>query len=441
MQFLYSFGYSICLVSFHAFYKRVHFRGLENIPVDKPAIIACNHPNSFLEAITVAVFYRYTIGENLHFLVRGDVFKNPLARKALNALNMLPIYREQDGDNNFDANLETFNAVTKLLENKQRIMIFAEGICIVEKRLRPIKKGAAKALFHALNTAQKPLDDLQLIPMGVNYTYPSIYRKGEFMMRVGEPIDITPFKEIAQENQAKAINEVTKCLRVEMAKHVVIIDKKEAEAVTEVFLEINRNTITDNALFPIQVNQDVQLVSEKILAEKVNAFFENEASAQEISALALDYKKRLTKNNIDDRDVAGTNKFSGAYFIPLVVLAPLFAAGFVLNCLPFLWASNFTKKNIKSNVFYASVLFGATTIGYLIYLIVVVLILAFISWKAMLASILVLPAMGFFALFYRDVWHFASNSMRWNKYRKTNPAKATELSVVRKELLKLITTA
>lgn len=436
MQFLYSFGYSISFVSFHAFYKRVHFSGLENIPVDKPAIIACNHPNSFLEAITVSVFYRFYHGQNLHFLVRGDVFKNPLARKALTALNMLPIYREQDGDNNFDANLETFNAVTKLLERKRSIMIFAEGICIVEKRLRPIKKGAAKTLFHALNTAQVPLDDLQLIPMGVNYTYPSTYRKGEFMMRVDTPIDLAPYKEIAKENQAKAINEVTKRLREEMAKHVVIIEKKESEAVTEVFLEINRNTLSSNSIFPIKIANDNQLVSEKLLAEKVNLLFEDEAAAAEISEIALDYKKRLTKNNIDDRDVAGNNQFSPGYWLLLFLLAPVFALGFVLNCLPFLWAANFTKKNIKSNVFYASVLFGATTVGYLAYMIVVFLGLAFVGLKMMLASIIFMPVSGLFALFYRDVWHYTSNSSRWNKFKKEHPAKATELAVIRKELMR-----
>ena len=73
-------------------------------------------------------------------------------------------------------------------------------------------------------------------------------------------------------------------------------------------------------------------------------------------------------------------------------------------------------------------------------MIVVFLGLAFVGLKAMLASIIVLPVTGFFALFYRDVWHYTSNSSRWNKFKKEHPAKATELAVIRKELMRKLDT-
>ena len=43
------------------FFKRLEFRGLDNIPKDKPVIFAVNHQNAFLDGILVALKQRRPI--------------------------------------------------------------------------------------------------------------------------------------------------------------------------------------------------------------------------------------------------------------------------------------------------------------------------------------------------------------------------------------------
>ena len=52
-------------------FKRLDYRGLENVPQDKPVVFAVNHQNAFLDGILVALKLRRPV----FFLTRSDVFK------------------------------------------------------------------------------------------------------------------------------------------------------------------------------------------------------------------------------------------------------------------------------------------------------------------------------------------------------------------------------
>ena len=44
-------------------FKRLEFRGLENVPQDKPVIFAVNHQNAFLDGILVALKLRRPVSD------------------------------------------------------------------------------------------------------------------------------------------------------------------------------------------------------------------------------------------------------------------------------------------------------------------------------------------------------------------------------------------
>ena len=71
------------------FFKRLEFRGLDNIPQDKPVIFAVNHQNAFLDGILVALKQRRPI----FFLTRSDVFKGKGLVKFFKIINLIPIFR------------------------------------------------------------------------------------------------------------------------------------------------------------------------------------------------------------------------------------------------------------------------------------------------------------------------------------------------------------
>ena len=139
----------------------VHFD--KNTNFHNPKIIGANHPNSFFDAIVIAVSYPKPI----YFLARGDAFNKPLVAKFLNALQMIPIYRLSEGKNNLGKNEDTFNQCLALLKQNQTILIFSEGLCVNEWKLRSLKKGTARL---ALMAIQNDIPNLKIQPTNLNYS-------------------------------------------------------------------------------------------------------------------------------------------------------------------------------------------------------------------------------------------------------------------------------
>lgn len=130
---------------------------------DSPKIIASNHPNSFFDAILIAVHYPKPI----YFLARGDAFNNPLIAKFLNALHLIPIYRLSEGKNNLSKNNDTFKKCVELLHSSQALLIFSEGVCVNEWQIRTLKKGTARLALMAIKDG---VQNLSIQPTHINYS-------------------------------------------------------------------------------------------------------------------------------------------------------------------------------------------------------------------------------------------------------------------------------
>ncbi|MGL4597335.1 MAG: 1-acyl-sn-glycerol-3-phosphate acyltransferase, partial [Bacteroidia bacterium] len=165
--------------------------GLENIPDDKPVIFCVNHPNAFLDAIIVGSATK----KRVRFLVRSDVMRNPFQRAFLSFIGLIPIYRMQEGIENLGKNDETFSECHKLLKQKKAIIIFSEGLCIQERRLRKLKKGTARIALGAEEAFDFDLD-LQLVPVGLNYAAGAWKFRSRLSVHFGKPISVKAYKEI-----------------------------------------------------------------------------------------------------------------------------------------------------------------------------------------------------------------------------------------------------
>src|SRR5688572_21179111 len=127
-----------------------------------PLLLASNHPNSFLDAIILDILFKKPIWS----LARGDVFKNRFIGRVLTALKMFPVYRVSEGVENLNSNYETFENCKKVFREKGIVLIFSEGKCINEWRLRPLKKGTARL---AINSWEENIA-LDVLPVGINYS-------------------------------------------------------------------------------------------------------------------------------------------------------------------------------------------------------------------------------------------------------------------------------
>lgn len=128
-----------------------------------PLILACNHPNSFFDALVMGAYHP----RKMYFLARGDAFVNPLADKLLRMMNMYPVYRMSEGKDKLDKNHDTFAACVEILKQNGCVLIFSEGICINEWKLRPLKKGTARLAW--MCWAEQGIKDMKVQPVGINY--------------------------------------------------------------------------------------------------------------------------------------------------------------------------------------------------------------------------------------------------------------------------------
>ena len=127
-----------------------------------PLLLACNHPNSFLDGAILADLFEQPI----HSLARGDVFKKPLYIRLLRSLRIHPIYRTSEGPENLNFNYRTFQVCKEIFKQDGIVLIFSEGQCINEWHLRPLKKGTARIAFSAWDENIP----LEVLPVGINYS-------------------------------------------------------------------------------------------------------------------------------------------------------------------------------------------------------------------------------------------------------------------------------
>lgn len=126
-----------------------------------PLLLACNHPNSFLDGIVLTTLFK----ENIYSLARGDAFRKPWHGKVLRWLHLLPVYRTSEGVENLENNYTTFEACREVFKQDGIVIIFSEGRCINEWHLRPLKKGTARL---ATSSWEEGIP-LTVLPVGLNY--------------------------------------------------------------------------------------------------------------------------------------------------------------------------------------------------------------------------------------------------------------------------------
>ena len=124
------------------FCNNIHIKNKHLLFKKGPLLIIANHPNSFLDALIIATYYK----RKIFFLARGDVFKKKFFRFLLTSLNMIPVYRLREGKENLYLNDFAFNESIKLLIKGEAVLVFIEGTCINSHELQPLKKGTARIL-------------------------------------------------------------------------------------------------------------------------------------------------------------------------------------------------------------------------------------------------------------------------------------------------------
>ena len=219
------------------FCRRIIIDKPDRLKKKGPLLLACNHPNSFLDAAIIADLFKYPV----YSLTRGDVFKKPFYGKILTALKMLPIYRTSEGTENLGINYETFEDCKNIFKKEGIVLIFSEAKCINEWHLRPLRKGTARLAFSSWDEDIP----LEVLPVGINYSSFRRFSKNIFI-NFGESMTQNDFD--LNEAHGKRNQAFNNKLQAQLEQLVFEIDKNDTKK-QRLLLEEKPSPLTKIILF------------------------------------------------------------------------------------------------------------------------------------------------------------------------------------------------
>ncbi len=314
------------------FYRKIEIVGRENIPKDKPFMILPNHQNSFMDALVVCT----QMPGFIFFLTRAGAFSTPFMNWFLRSLNMLPVYRVRDGLSSVTKNNEIFDQCVENLKKRHPILVFPEANHDLRRRVRPLSKGFTRIAFDAEAKNNWEMD-LQMLPVGVNYEE---HRRSRNKVRVvfGEPIPMKNYKEIFEQDERKAANQLKNDVSNGMKKTVMHVPNLDHYPAMQVVLTDLENDVS-NYLNPDTANKNVAKVATVISEDEIEAG----KNVVEIS----------NAHDISVKTINGRKK----PWILLILLSPLYLFSWVNNIIPYLPIRKMIRDKIKDKAFDASIKF------------------------------------------------------------------------------------
>ena len=162
----YYFSRFLIRLALPIYLKRFCISGLDKLPKGSPLLIASNHPDSFFDALVIGS----VLTRPIHTLTRGDVFKKPAVAFWLRQINLIPVFRGSEGRQYVKNHDNTSQQGNDALKKGDAVVVFSEGICVNEWRLRPLGKGTAR-MAYKIWYGDDALKNMKVIPTGANYEH------------------------------------------------------------------------------------------------------------------------------------------------------------------------------------------------------------------------------------------------------------------------------
>lgn len=409
---------------------------MRRIERNKPIILAPNHVNAFVDPIVIASM----VWQDTHFFARSDVFKTRFNRWVLGKqLKISPMYRIQEGFSNLRNNNKTFEICKNLLSKNKTVILYPEGLCIMEYRLRRLKKGLARILFdteeqHGFEKGVK------VLPMALNYSAAHEINSKLFI-NIGDPIDIKPYKDLYQEDKVKAINKFTSDLEEKMKELYIHIDDVQYD---QLYYDLNKIYIEEKVYGSEHPTLEQEHEFNQQLAKGINR---NAGSGLLLRLMEKieDYKELIGKYKIEDKGLYRSklekqNFFSILFpFVVLLLLFPFFMIGSVTGYPCFYLAKKFAKKKVKNIEFYASIYSGFAMVLWMVagWLQFVAVWIITGSWWMALIYYLIISISGLITVWYYRLFKRFLNLGRILNLTRKSPDTIEEILIKRLEIIKL----
>lgn len=182
---------------------------LENIPRDRPFIIAANH-SSFLDDFSVVPIVIMHVNKRVHMYCNDRFYKNKLLAAFLRWARCIPISIQT---RNKAVNKRAFKLALEYLKKGEPVGIFPEGGRSIDGKLREAKTGIARLALSS---------KVPVLPVGVVGSH-KVFPKGakfprfkRFDINIGKLVYFDKY--FSKENNKKVLKEVTTLIMKEIGK-------------------------------------------------------------------------------------------------------------------------------------------------------------------------------------------------------------------------------
>jgi 1-acyl-sn-glycerol-3-phosphate acyltransferase len=367
------------------FFRRIVFNNKELLNQKGPLLLACNHPNSFLDALILGALFKQPV----HFLARGDAFKKPFIRKILTTLKAIPIYRLKEGKEYLALNDNTFERCLHILKNNGIVLIFSEGLCLNQWQLRTLKKGTARIAISAWKQ-QSIEDTFRVLPVNFNYSSFNRFRKNVII------------------NFRTYIHKKDLSLNKSEAEQILDFNKLLNDKLEQgMLIENTRKSIVPFLLRNSDIKEDHQLnviPNLKILQKRLE---------QNVAGEVIERFRGTKRVTLSDSKLVIDFLFSPVLFLPALI-------GLAIHLPLYLPINHLVKKKTNGTVFYHSALFGTLILVYPVYVIFLSACAVIIyANQLFFLMILLLPLSAIIFLLWKDCVESIYNNGKLSKEEKT----------------------
>jgi predicted DNA-binding protein len=281
-------------------------------------------------------------------------------------------------------------------------MIFPEGSSVTERRLRPLKTGAARIALGA--AARHDFQrEVRILPVGINYFDPSRFRS-DVLLNVALPIQVTEYAALYAEDPVAAADELTEEIRRRLEENLVITrDAAEDELVQQVERTFGQHLAPDDEETLYDNFQLSRNLSEAILYFEKHDPTRLREVREKLNAYLLELRDlRLTDEALESGKKGERWQRGAKMALWLALGLPVYVYGVVNNYLPYRIPAVVAQRATKEVEFVAPILMvtGMVTFS-LTYAAQIALVQHFgQDWRLTTLYALSLPITGFYALYY-----------------------------------------
>ena len=411
----YTLKYSAALC-FAIYHRKVYQLDIDKLPDEGPVLLTLNHPGAFLDACLISAYSK----RPLYYLTRGDFFKPGIANWFLTQTHQIPIYRAEHGMKQMRANRDTFEKCYDKLAEGGVVIIFPESVAAVEKKLRPLHKGAARIVFGTYdNHGIMPT----LIPAGFTFSDPRYFGYDAFV-KYGDPIPAEDYLETYREDPKRAIIQLTEAIAEGMTNTMICLDDSERESLFDEAVMLLEERPPK---FPPLSDSQQMFAWQSGLARSVN-----QLSGEQLAELNETRKKvRNDLNKAKIRFDRAAQLEDRDFPLPILLLVePVALLGDLLIAVPTWFTKRFILSKVRRDPFIGPL---KSMLGYFVYLIFFVLLggiaAIFIGAKGW-----ALAFVGLMVAYFRLMRNRAPRLWHWFRWRSREASDKERFASFRKDL-------